>query len=85
MLTGSRTMKEPAPPASGRAPEIGEKKTFIPGSWDETGAGDPRTYRQIGENCRVTGEVIYINAKHHFYRVRYGTATGEAQHECFKY
>ena len=32
---------------------------------------------------RVTGEVVYINAGHRFYRARYETPGMSAQYECF--
>ena len=83
----TRQIGDPQPeirPEFGRAPEVGTRKTFTPGCWEQTGAGDPGTYRPKAETCRVTGEVIQINQKHHFYRVRYETATG-TQHECFKF
>lgn len=62
--------------------ELGDKITFKPHAYFE----NPAQLSMFGANCpTVTGEVIYINEEHRYYRVQWRAAAGCICHECFKF
>ena len=81
---GVKQKKDPAPEAVstvGWEPEVGDRKTFVPGAWLATGA-----MRGVfsGFGTTVTGTVVRVYQAHRMVRVRYETPCG-TMHECFKY
>ena len=65
----------------GWTPEVGDRKTFVPGAWLATGAMKG-IFSEISNS--VTGEVDAVYPAHRMYRVRYETAVG-VKFESFKY
>lgn len=68
--------------------KIGDTLRFVPSAWSEAGKGlgIPRpAWMQASD---VMGEVVYINAAHGYYRVRYTVRAPFGRewvgHECFK-
>lgn len=46
--------------------------------------GYSRTHQKTLAHIKpVTGEVVMVHRKHHWYRVRYTTPHGQVYHECF--
>ena len=65
--------------------ELGDRMTFTPAIFTEDGYGMKLTTLRPDIKLTVTGTVEYINREHHYVRVSWKTATGDIQHECFKY
>ena len=62
--------------------QIGQKMTFIPtGFITDTGGA---MFRFGNVPTRVTGTVVGINRKHHWYRAQF-EVNGVTLHECFKF
>lgn len=84
----AESRKDPEPETSssyGRAPEIGDRKTFVPAPFDASFQGFRLTTIRSETELTVTGAVVYVNEAHRWYRVRYETPLGGAQFESFKF
>ena len=69
---------------SSPAPEIGDRRTFVPAAFEGEHQQGLRAIRPEAE-AEVTGTVVYVNEAHRWFRVRYETPDGGVQHESFKY
>lgn len=67
---------------TGREPEIGEPFTWVPSGFCEM---EEQHALRVGALRTVTGEVVYVNREHGYYRVRAQLPGGAVLHECFKF
>lgn len=67
--------------------KLGDKITFTPTAWVETGKGADREAPPWIQRKKVTGTVVYINRAHRYYRVEYSVTAHFGRvwvdHECF--
>lgn len=82
-----KTHRDPKPEVLttvGRLPALGDRKTFVPASFEGEHQQGLTAIRPNAEN-RVTGTVVYVNEVHRWYRVRFELPGGVPAFECFKY
>nr|DAW28804.1 MAG TPA: hypothetical protein [Caudoviricetes sp.] len=68
--------------------KTGDTLRFVPSAWSEAGKGLGIPRPAWMQAADVAGEIVYINAAHGFYRVRYTVRAPFGRvwigHECFK-
>ena len=68
--------------------KIGDTLRFVPSAWSDAGKGLGIPRPAWMQEADVIGEVVYINAAHGCYRVRYTVRAPFGRlwigHECFK-
>lgn len=81
----NRKPDQEEPADVGWRPEVGDSKTFVPSSFMADHQGTSLSSIRPDTVITVTGTVVYVNALHRWYRVRYETPGGSLQHESFKF